>query len=114
MKQIEMSDKQYEDYLIYLTQPTNIQDVKKPNKKEFGEFNTHPTIKPVKLMEWLVKLLSSEGDIVVDPFSGSGTTAVADMTYNLDDVRIKVQEKQNKDGSTKVSINNLDMTVRDI
>jgi DNA modification methylase len=37
--------------------------------------------------------------------------AVGDMTYNLDDVRIPVKEKQNKDGSTKVSINNLDMTV---
>jgi site-specific DNA-methyltransferase (adenine-specific) len=82
MKQVEMSDKQYEDYLIYLTLPTNIQDVKKPNKKEFGEYNTHPTIKPVKLMEWLVKLLSSEGDIVVDPFSGSGTTAVACKNLN--------------------------------
>ena len=77
MKTVEMSDKQYEDYLLYLTYPTDIQDVKKPKKTEFGEYNTHPTIKPVKLMEWLVKLMSNEGDLVLDPFSGSGTTAVA-------------------------------------
>ena len=39
--------------------------------------NNHPTVKPVKLMLWLVKLVSKEGDIVVDPFGGSGTTGMA-------------------------------------
>jgi site-specific DNA-methyltransferase (adenine-specific) len=37
----------------------------------------HPTIKPVKLMEHLVKLFCPPGGIVVDPHSGSGTTAAA-------------------------------------
>ena len=87
-----MSDTQYEDYLKYLTYPTDIQDVKKPNKKEFGEYNTHPTIKPVKLMEWLVKLLSSEGDVVLDPFSGSGTTAVACKALNRNYIGIEMNE----------------------
>lgn len=77
MKIVEMSEEQYEDYLKYLTQPTNIMDVPKPSKSEFGTYNTHPTIKPLKLMKWLVKLQTNEGDLVVDPFNGSGTTAVA-------------------------------------
>jgi len=39
--------------------------------------NNHPTVKPIKLMAWLVTLVSKEGDIVVDPFAGSGTTGMA-------------------------------------
>lgn len=74
---VTMTQKQYDDYLIYLTTAPNIQDVKKPNKKEFGEDNKHPTIKPIKLMEWLIKLTTNEGDTVLDPFTGSGTTLAA-------------------------------------
>lgn len=51
--------------------------VSKPNKKEKGENNTHITVKPVRLMEHLVKLFSKEDSLVVDPFLGSGTTALA-------------------------------------
>ena len=39
--------------------------------------NHHPTVKPVHLMAWLVRLVSKEGDTVLDPFAGSGTTGVA-------------------------------------
>ena len=37
----------------------------------------HPTQKPVALFEYLVRTYSDEGDVVLDPFAGSGTTAVA-------------------------------------
>ena len=37
----------------------------------------HPTQKPVALLEWLVKTYSNEGDTVLDPTMGSGTTGVA-------------------------------------
>ncbi len=37
----------------------------------------YPTQKPLRLLERLVRALSAEGDLVVDPFCGSGTTAVA-------------------------------------
>jgi len=39
--------------------------------------NNHPTVKPIKLMEYLVKLVSKEGATVLDPFMGSGTTLIA-------------------------------------
>jgi len=39
--------------------------------------NHHPSVKPVKLMSYLITLGSREGDIVLDPFMGSGTTGVA-------------------------------------
>ena len=37
----------------------------------------HPCPKPVKLAEWLVEILSDPGDVILDPFMGSGTTGVA-------------------------------------
>jgi DNA modification methylase len=39
--------------------------------------NTHPTVKPTALMEWLVKLVAKPGDTVLDPFLGSGSTLKA-------------------------------------
>jgi site-specific DNA-methyltransferase (adenine-specific) len=41
------------------------------------ERNIHPTIKPLKLMMWLIILGTQEGDTVLDPFMGSGTTPIA-------------------------------------
>lgn len=49
----------------------------KASKKEKGKENTHPTVKPIKLMEYLVKLIAPKGSIVLDPFMGSGSTGVA-------------------------------------
>ena len=51
--------------------------VSKPGKVEKGEDNTHITVKPIALMEHLVKLFSKKDALVVDPFLGSGTTALA-------------------------------------
>lgn len=39
--------------------------------------NHHPTVKPLKLMSYLITLTTRQGDKVLDPFVGSGTTAVA-------------------------------------
>ena len=39
--------------------------------------NNHPTVKPVKLMRWLVRLVTPPGGTVVEPFCGSGTTLIA-------------------------------------
>lgn len=51
--------------------------VSKPTKEEKGKHNTHITVKPVALIEHLVKLFSKKNALVVDPFLGSGTTALA-------------------------------------
>lgn len=37
----------------------------------------HPTVKPVKLMQWLVRLITPPGGMVLDPFAGTGTTGEA-------------------------------------
>lgn len=41
--------------------------------------NTHPTKKPIGLMRWLVRLVTPPGGLVLDPFTGSGTTGIAAM-----------------------------------
>jgi site-specific DNA-methyltransferase (adenine-specific) len=51
--------------------------VKKPTKAEKGESNTHVSVKPVELIQHLINLFTKENAIVLDPFMGSGTAAVA-------------------------------------
>jgi site-specific DNA-methyltransferase (adenine-specific) len=65
------------------------------------DFNLHPTIKPVELMQHLVKLTSFEDQIVLDPFTGSGSTALAclqlrrDFTgYELDKHYVAIAQKR--------------------
>ena len=42
-----------------------------------GDGNIHSTVKSIALMRWLVRLVTRPGDVVLDPFGGSGTTGVA-------------------------------------
>jgi site-specific DNA-methyltransferase (adenine-specific) len=46
-------------------------------ERNAGVANNHPTVKPLKLIEYLVKLISQPGQLVLDPFAGSGTTGLA-------------------------------------
>jgi DNA modification methylase len=39
--------------------------------------NIHPTVKPIELMRWIVRLLTPRGGVVLDPFTGSGSTGAA-------------------------------------
>ena len=45
--------------------------------------NHHPTVKPVKLMQWLVRLVTPPGGTCLDPFMGSGTTGVAAVSQGF-------------------------------
>ena len=56
--------------------------IQKESKSEKGKNNTHLTVKPVKLLEHLIKIFSKEESLVVDPFVGSGTTLIACKNSN--------------------------------
>ena len=56
----------------------NIPMVSKKEKK----FGKHPTQKPVSLLERIILASTQEGDLVLDPFNGSGTTGIACKKLN--------------------------------
>jgi len=55
--------------------------------------NTHPTVKPVKLMEYLITLVTPPNGIVLDPFFGSGTTGVAAVNLGFNYIGIELDEQ---------------------
>lgn len=52
----------------------------KADRSDRGEGNDHPTVKPINLMRWLVRLVAPVDGIVLDPFAGSGSTLQAVVT----------------------------------
>ena len=67
---------------------TDIQLVKNVSKSEYP----HPCPVPVELMERIIKLTTDEGDLVVDPFAGSGTTGVACINTNRRFIGFEIDE----------------------
>jgi site-specific DNA-methyltransferase (adenine-specific) len=58
-----------------------------------GALNIHPTVKPRGLMEWLVKLITPPGGVVLDPFTGSGSTGVAAVGLGFDFIGFEMSEE---------------------
>lgn len=58
-----------------------------------GGKSFHPTAKPVELMEWLVKSYTGEGQTVLDPFMGSGSTGVAALKSGRRFIGVEREEK---------------------
>lgn len=57
------------------------------SEKKHGK---HPTQKPIKLFEYFIDLLTNEGDFIVDPFMGSGSSAVAAKVYRRNYIGIEL------------------------
>ena len=55
--------------------------------------NTHPTVKPIKLMKYLCRLITPKGGTVLDPFMGSGSTGMAAKEENFEFVGIEKEEQ---------------------
>ena len=58
-----------------------------------GGRNFHPTVKPVSLMRWLVRLVTPPGGLVLDPFLGSGTTGMAAVVDGYSFIGIDREER---------------------
>ena len=65
---------------------------------------THPTQKPVALMEWLIKLVTPPGGVVMDPFCGSGTTAVAAKGLGVDFITCDLSEDYTRLAEARLAI----------
>ena len=62
------------------------------NRDERGEYNDHPTPKPISLMRYLCRVYAPKGSTVLDPFCGSGTTGIAALQEGMSFVGIDMNE----------------------
>lgn len=67
--------------------------------------NVHPTCKPLKLMSYLITLTTREGDVVLDPFVGSGTTVVAAKQLNRKGIGIEREPEYAEIARARVEAN---------
>jgi len=68
---------------------------------------SHPTEKPVALLDRIIKIASAPGDLVVDPFTGSGTTAVVASALGRNFTGFEIDKKYAKMARKRVSDNDL-------
>jgi site-specific DNA-methyltransferase (adenine-specific) len=64
----------------------------KASKGDRGEGNDHPTVKPTVLMQWLCRLVTPQGGLVLDPFMGSGSTGKAALLEGFSFLGIEREE----------------------
>ena len=72
----------------------------------------HPTQKPVKLLKKLIEIFTDEGDIVIDPTAGSGSTLVAALELNRRAYGFEIDKTFHKEGTNW--INNVIQRKKDI
>lgn len=63
------------------------------NKNDYANGAPHPTTKPIALMKELVGLFTGHGEVIVDPFMGSGTTGVACAKLGRKFIGIEIEPK---------------------
>ena len=64
----------------------------------------HPTVKPVKLMQWLVRMITPPGGTVLDPFAGSGTTGQAALLEGFNTVLIEREAEYRADITRRIEL----------
>jgi site-specific DNA-methyltransferase (adenine-specific) len=69
----------------------------------YKEKHLHPTQKPIKLIRRLIAASSNEGDIVLDPFSGAGSTQISSIQLNRHYIGIELDENYYKIGLNRIN-----------
>ena len=76
----------------------------KTSKAEKGKDNNHPTVKPLKLMKYLCRLITPKGGTVLDPFMGSGSTGIAAKDEGFDFIGIEREKEYFEIAERRISI----------
>src|SRR6266496_705805 len=90
---------QYRKDQIPIVKPQSVNDgrltpIDNPFQRgETIKVNYHPTVKPIKLMTYLIMLGSRKNDIVLDPFCGSGSTCIAAKMLGRDYIGIEINKE---------------------
>lgn len=90
----------FKDIKIYNSENGMGYGYKNTNGDDFGDRiaaverkNFHPTIKPIELMRYLVKMITPKNGIVLEPFAGSGTTLIAAKLESKQYVGIEISQE---------------------
>jgi DNA modification methylase len=75
--------------------------------------NFHPTVKPIKLMQYLVRLITPPNGIVLDPFNGSGTTGIAAKLEGFNYVGLELDPEYCKISEARISAWEIDKPKND-
>lgn len=74
--------------------PSNVMEISKHiRKNESEEKIKHLTRKPVRLISHLIRLFTQEGQIVLDPFFGSGSHAIASLENNRQFIGFEIEKR---------------------
>lgn len=73
--------------------------------------NSHPTVKPIKLMSYLISMASRPGDVILDPFCGSGTTCVAAKLLDRKFIGIEKEKEYHRIAVARIEHASLDVPV---
>ena len=76
----------------------------KTSKAEKGKDNSHPTVKPIKLMKYLCRLVTPKGGTVLDPFMGSGSTGIAAKDEGFEFIGIEREKEYFEIAERRVSV----------
>lgn len=71
----------------------------------------HPTIYPLPMIDRIIKMSSNEGDTVLDPFAGSGTTLVAANLLNRNAIGIELDEKYKSEIEMRLKLGNFETDI---
>ena len=81
---------------VWSFQPANTVTYNKGGKE-------HPTAKPVEIMSRLIEMLSPENGVILDPFGGSGTTALAGLNTNRNVISIEKELEYHETSKKRVN-----------
>jgi len=90
---------------VYNTQkiPGNVWEIPRVRYR-MGEYENHPTQKPVLLLERIILASSNPGDVVLDPFSGTFTTSFVAKKFRRQSIGIEIEEEYVKIGLRRLEI----------
>ena len=83
--------------------PGNVWDFARVRYR-MDEYENHPTQKPISLLERIIKASSNEGDLVLDPFSGTFTTCFVAKELNRHSIGIELQDEYVKIGLRRLQL----------
>ena len=83
--------------------PGNVWEIPRVRYR-MNEYENHPTQKPEALLERIIKASSNEGDIVLDPFAGTFTTAVVAKELKRKSIGVEIEEEYVKIGLRRLGL----------